>query len=324
MKEFPMQSLLKDVLALAAARHNTLTVATLRANGITSARQRELVASGVLQRICDGVYRFVGGQPSELALCTAACAHHFGLVVAGPTAGRIWGLRRMPNDHLVHVIAPPHSHPISTEWLKPYRTSMLDPSDIVYRNDGVTLTSPPRTALDLARWLPDDALRSVIDQIEHERMGTAATMRRVAGPLNTRGRPWVGRFLAVLDDRAGGLPRASDGESRVVAALRAKGISAVRSQHWLDVPNFGRICLDAAVLDVCWGVEVDIHPEHWTEVGAAHDRDRDLACDAIGWRVSRAAKLSLDRHFAVTIDRLVAVYRQRCREMGAGDAQAAS
>jgi very-short-patch-repair endonuclease len=223
----------------------------------------------------------------------------------------------MPHDHLIHAIAPPRSHPIDVEWLKPYRTLLLDEHDVVRREDGIVVTSPPRTAVDLARFLGDDALRSVIDQIEHESMGRATTMRRVAESMNTPGRPWARRFLAVLDDRAPGLPRASDGESRVVAALRARGIAGLVSQRWLSIPNWGRVCLDAAVDDIRWGVEVDIHPEHWTEVGAAKDRDRDLACDAIGWRVSRAAKLSLDRQFDATIDRLVAVYRHRRTELAA-------
>jgi very-short-patch-repair endonuclease len=114
-----------------------------------------------------------------------------------------------------------------------------------------------------------------------------------------------------------GEPSPSHGESLVVAALRARGIPGLVSNRWLTLPNWGRVCLDVAVDDVRWRVEVDIHPTHWTEVGAARDRDRDLACDAVGWRVSRAAKLSLDRRFDATIDRLVAVYEQRCRELAA-------
>ena len=144
----------------------------------------------------------------------AACAHPSGLVIAGPTAGRLWGLRRMPKDGLIHVIAPPRSHPASVPWLQPYRTSMLDPADIAHRDaEGIHLTSPSRTAVDLTRWLNDDQLRSVIDQVEHDGMGLASTMRRVGESLDTPGRPWARRFLDVLADRAGGT-RASDGESR--------------------------------------------------------------------------------------------------------------
>ena len=64
---------LKEVLALAAARLNTLPVAVLRANGITASGQRTLVEDGVLERISNGVYRFTGGAADETALCAAAC-----------------------------------------------------------------------------------------------------------------------------------------------------------------------------------------------------------------------------------------------------------
>lgn len=314
-----MSALTRESLAWAATHHNTLSTIVLRSCGVTKAQQHRLVNEGILERITDGVYRFTGSLPTELTLCRAACSHRSGLVVAGPTAGRIWKSRRMPYDHLVHVIAPPASHPITAPWLVPYRTSMLDPGDITYREDGIAVTSPPRTAVDLSRWLSADDLRSVIDQYVHEGKGTAATMRRIAEQLNTRGRPWARRFLDVLDDRAAGRPPESHGESLVLAELRARGLADVQAQRWLDLPGWGRIRLDAAVDRIRWGIEIDGHGDHFTEIGGARDRDRDLVCDAIGWRVSRVATLSLNNSFRTSIDRLMAVYHRRCSEF-LGDA----
>jgi very-short-patch-repair endonuclease len=314
-----MNALTREALAWAAGHHNTMSTIVLRSCGVTRAQQRKLITEGILERISDGVYRFTGASADELSLCSAACSHPIGLVVAGPTAGRLWGLRRLPKDDLVHVIAPPATNPISAPWLAPYRTSMLDPGDIVYRDDGIALTSPPRTAVDLCRWLSVDDLRSVIDQIEHEHKGSAATMRRVATMLDTPGRPWARRFLDVLDDRAAGRAPESHGESRVLAALRARGLVDVEPQRWLDLPGWGRIRLDAAVDRIRWGIEIDGHGDHFTELGAARDRDRDLICDAIGWRVSRIATVSLQRAFRTSIDRLMAVYYRRCLEFS-GDA----
>jgi hypothetical protein len=97
----------------------------------------------------------------------------------------------MPYDALVYVIAPPASHPSVEPWLRVYRTAALDPQHIVERPDGIRLTSPPRTALDLTRYLLDKDLRSVIDHVESSGMGTAETMRRVAYDVLSPGRPWV-------------------------------------------------------------------------------------------------------------------------------------
>ena len=101
--------------------------------------------------------------------------------------------------------------------------------------------------------------------------------------------------------------------TRVVAALTGRGI-LVTPQRWLDVPNYGRIRLDACVEAIRWGVEIDGHPRHFTEEGGARDRERDLACDAIGWRVNRVATLSLQRDFGRAIDLLEQAYFRRCRE----------
>ena len=96
----------------------------------------------------------------------------------------------MGRDGLVHVIAPPHSHPIKAPWLRPYRTALLDPADIsVRRSDGIALTSPARTAVDLARWLRADDLRSVIDQIEHALIDKALSR---CGGVKTKAADFLG------------------------------------------------------------------------------------------------------------------------------------
>ena len=77
-----------------------------------------------------------------------------------------------------------------------------------------------------------------------------------------------------------------------------------------------RVRLDASVDRIRWGVEVDVYPSHFTEDGGSKDRERDLACDAIGWRVSRVARPALQRDFNLAIDRLMKVFERRCLEHG--------
>lgn len=315
-----MGALNKEVLAWAAAHHGALTTPILRQYGISDAQRRRLVTDGLLVRLSDGRYQFAGSPIDERGLCVAACAHWRELVVGGPTASRHYGYRKTPHDDLVHTLAPPATTPIRAPWIKHYRTAQLDPADIVYLDDGVRVTSPPRTAVDMTRWLNDDDLRSLIDHVEYLGHTTAATMRGVAEALDTPGRPWARRFMSILDDRAEGGPRASNGESLVVQMLRERGLGDLTTQYRLDLPGFAHpVRLDAAVPRLRWGVEVDGHPDHFSQLGGAYDRERDLACDAIGWRVSRIAKLTLDRDPQRAIERLMAVYRRRSLEVG-GDA----
>src|SRR3954454_25300280 len=311
-----MSALNRPVLEWTASHHGVASTDDLLRLGVSRSQIRQLVEDDILERVLDGAYRFVGSPNDELARCVAASAHPANLVIEGPAAGRLWKCRRMPYDGLVYVIAPPASHPSVEPWLRTYRTAALNPLDIVERPDGIRLTSPPRTALDLTRYLPDRDLRSVIDQIESNGMGTAATMRRVALDVLSPGRPWVKRFLSVLDQRPqSGVPE-SHWESRVVAALMQRGVSDLRPQRWLDVPDWGRVRLDGSVDRLRWGVEIDVFPTHFTEEGGSNDRERDLACDAIGWRVSRVARPSLQRNFDQAIDRLMRVYERRCLDLG--------
>lgn len=309
-----MSALNRPVLEWTANHHTVVSDADLSRLGVSRSQRRGLVGQEVLERVLDGAYRFPGSPNDELARCVAACLRPNGLIVAGPTAGRIWGLRRMPRNGRVHVIAPPASNPSVEPWLKPYRTSLIDPLHVVQRPDGIRLTCPPRTVVDLTRYLSDSDLLSVIDQVESEGMGTSQTMWQVAADLATPGRPWARRFLRVLEQRPQhGVP-ASHWESRVVAALIERGIRDLMPQRSLVVPGWGPIRLDASVDRIRWGVEVDVYPTHFTEEGASRDRERDLACDAIGWRVSRVARPALKRDFNLAIDRLINVYEHRCLE----------
>ena len=306
----------RELVALAARQHSAITDVQLKLLGISSHQRRRLVADGWLEHVLDGTYRLAGHPDLELARCVAACARPGPLVIAGPAAGRLWIYRRMPRDGRIQVIAPPASHPSTAAWLVPYRTSSIDPRDIVQRRDGIRLTSPPRTAVDLMRYLPESDVRSVVDQIIANRQCTAATMWRVAEPLATPGRPWARRFLELLDARPGGGAAESDWESRVCHELVRRGVHSLIWQRWLDVPDWGPIRLDGAVEALHWGVEVDVHPDHFTEEGVDADDARDVACQAIGWCVSRATGRRLSANFDATIDSLVRVYERRCREAG--------
>jgi hypothetical protein len=306
----------RELVALAARQHSAITDAQLKQLGVSSHQRRRLVADGWLEHVLDGTYRLAGHTDLELARCVAACARPGGLVIAGPAAGRLWGYRRMPKDGRIQVIAPRASHPSTEPWLQAYRTTAINPWDVVHRHDGIRVTSPPRTAVDLMRYLPEQHVRSVVDQIIAAGQCTADTMRRVAEPLATPGRPWARRFLDLLDARPGGGAAESDWESQVCHELVRRGVHDLIWQRWLDVPNWGPIRLDGAVEELRWGVEVDVHPDHFTEAGVDADDSRDVACQAIGWCVSRATGLSLSADFTGTIDSLVAVYEQRCREAG--------
>jgi very-short-patch-repair endonuclease len=312
-----MSSLDRRITEWMRDHHATVSIAFLDAAGISSTQRRRLVGDGVLERVVHGGYRFAGVDPDELTRCAALCASRPLLIVAGPTAGRIWGIRRSPNDGQVHVIAPPASQPCSESWVRPYRTALIHADEIVVRADGIRLTSPPRTLIDLARFLPDDALASAIEWALSMRMCTVVTLRRLAERLNTPGRPWVRRFLRVLDSRAAGRPRESDWERRVLDALVKRGVNDLESQVTESLAGFRTVRFDLAIPTIRWVLEVDVHPEHRTVEGQASDHRRDRRGRRVGWAIERVGEVELTTDFDGTMDDLVLSITERRVEVDA-------
>jgi len=275
------------------------------------AERRRLVRAGQLSRVVHGAYRFAAAPDDELARCAAICTSRPALVIAGPTAARLWAMRRAPGDGLVHVIAPPASNPCREAWVRAYRTDSLLPSEVVLRPDGIRLTSPPRTVVDVARYLGDVELASLLEDVLERGMCTATTLRRIAERLVVPRRPWATRVLDLLDARRDDSPAESEWELRVASALRGRGVEGLITQHTVDLPGYGPARFDLAIPTLRWAAEVDVHPSHRSLEGAASDGRRDLAADRAGWTVHRVTELMLTSAFDTTIDELVASIERR-------------
>ena len=70
-----------------------------------------------------------------------------------------------------------------------HRSCALQEIDVVRRDDGIAVTSPPRTAFDAAWDLSRDDLESLIEQGIQRQMFTIPTMWAVARRLREHGRP---------------------------------------------------------------------------------------------------------------------------------------
>jgi very-short-patch-repair endonuclease len=297
--------------------HATISSHALTAAGISTQQRDRLVAAGVLERVLDGAYRFAGATATEMSRCAALCTSRPHLVIAGPTAGRVWQIRRSPRDGLIHVIAPPGSQPCREPWVRPYRTALIRDDEIVVRPDGIRVTSPPRTLLDLTRYVRNEALASAIESALHVGSCTVPTLYRHAERLNTPGRPWVRRFLRILAGRVPGRPRESDWERRVCDGLVQRGVNDLESQVWETLADIGNVRFDLAIPSIRWVLEVDVHPEHRTLEGQARDNRRDRGGRRHGWIVDRVGELELAADFDGTLDDIVATITERRSEVAA-------
>jgi len=308
-----MSALLSEALLLASRQHGAIARTQLDHLGFTEHQVARLVSTNVFVRVLGGAYRVASAPDDSLSRCAAVCLSRPGLVIAGPTAARLHELRRAPRDHRIHVIARPHAQPARAPWLVSYRTAMIASTSISTRADGIRLTTPARTVIDMTRFVGSHDLISMIEQGIDRGSFTSDAIRAVAEGIATPGRPFARQFIEVLDGRFPGGAAGSHWETRVASELEARGVRGLVRQHPLEVPGYGRLRFDLAVPVLRWAVEVDVHPSHTTREGAARDKFRDRCCANVGWQVHRVGEPDLDLHLDNTMGQLVASYRRRHR-----------
>lgn len=138
--------------------------------------------------------------------------------------------------------------------------------------------------IDLSRYLSRAELASAIEFVLATGMCTVATLVRVAQRLNTPGRPWVRRFLAVLAERTGDAVACdSDWELKVVTSLRDRGIGDLQCQVKEHIPSHGLVRFDVAIPAIRWVLEVDVHRNTAPFEGSANDHRRDRRSRRAGW-----------------------------------------
>ena len=164
----------------------------------------------------------------------------------------------------------------------------LRPDEVVVV-DGVRVTSPVRTAFDLARRLPFPDAVAQADALGRRHRFTGRALREMAD-RHPRTR-WVSRVRAVaaaMNRLAESLP-----ESRMRIALAARDVPAPVLQHPVSTPR-GTFRLDLAWPELKLALEYD-GEEHRSITAHGRDLDRDAALDDLGWLVIRVTKAQLDR-----------------------------
>lgn len=305
-----MAHLTTDALAHFERHHGVASLDHLVELGVSRHTVKRLCELGTLEPVLQGAYRLRGSELTELTRCAAVCIAHPDSAIAGPTAGRLWGFRRLPRDQRIHTLSPPHSHPTVAPWVRPYRTAAFHDEDLVRRPDGITVTSRPRTAADLARFLDDTDLRSVIEQAMHDGPHSVEEMRRVAADWMSPRRRWIRRYLMILDRRVDGAAAESHPETELGDALAQAGVRGLVRQYAVDLPEYGRARFDLAVPELCWAIEVDVFPTHAETAGRLADRRRDVAAAQLGWTVSRVPPSGFGDALPATVAGLVARFHQ--------------
>lgn len=294
-----MNDLPRGLLALARDRLGLVTTHDLHRFGLSRRHRRRLVESGFLILVHRGVYRFASHPVTFEQRCLAALLFAPDAVLSGPTAARVWSLRKVATDD-VHILARRTIH--ITE-INAHQTDLLRQEDIT-EHRGLRVLRPARLLCDLAWHLDDAGLESVFEQMLDRRMLTVDTARRAARAFCARGRPGSVRLARVLDSRPAWLrPADSDLEVRLHRALAAAGLVLER-QVTVELDS-GVVAIDLADRQLRFGIEVDHTTWHNGRLDVERDKRRDREMTRRGWTMSRVTDVDVEQRLAETVQQLV-------------------
>lgn len=300
-----MSQLPRDAVRFARNHHGLVTLRTLTASGLSVSTRRRLLTAGQLVPVHQGVYRLASHPPTFEQRCLAACLALPDVVVSGPSAGRLYGLRKCSTDdvHVIsrraNVLAGIHAH----------RTNFLS-AEHINTKAPIRVLRPARLVCDLAVYLSDADLESVIEQVLDRRLTTVSALRRIGGQFMRSGRNGTRRLATVLNARPDWRPpHESDLELRVRRALAARGIDLI-PQFEVELDGGRKVRLDLAEPSIRVGIEIDHATWHGDRLQMQRDKQRDRALMRLGWTIPRVTDEDLTQRFSSTIDELAALVDQ--------------
>lgn len=196
-------------------------------------------------------------------------------VVAGPLAALAFGADCPWED--AEVVLPSHCR-LPPEGLG-VRTDLL-PDDEVAERFGCRITSPVRTAFDLARRPPTTEAVAAVDSLARVGRFSAAHLTTLAGRHpSVRGAVQVRTVLGLMDPRAESLP-----ETRLRVGLLERGVPPGVPQLWVTLRNGDRKRLDLAWPESMVALEYD-GPEHRSITGQNRDAFDRARLEDLGWNI---------------------------------------
>jgi hypothetical protein len=255
-----------------------ISVPQLRAAGLDRTAVAVRVRNARLHPVHRGVYAVGHGaltlhgrfMAAVLACGPAAALSH-------RAAAALWGFLAWDEERYPEVIVPgsaPRRHP----GLGAHRARTLDPDRDVTCRDGIRVTTPARTLLDLADDLPPKGLRRAARQAQAMHWTNVRQLAEVLGRAN--GRRGAARLAALVAD--GPAPTRSEFEDVVLDLILDAGLQRPAINERL-----GGVFPDLRWPDQRLTVECDGAAWHDGRLAREDDAGRQARLEATGERVLR-------------------------------------
>lgn len=270
---------------LASRQNGIVTHAQLRSAGLTPGEIKQLIRAGSLHRLYRGVYAVghlaLGPLAKERAALLACGAR---AVISHRSAAYLWGLSDQPPSATDVTLAGRRCR--QQAGFRRHKLARLDRRDIRTKQ-GIALTSPARTIVDLAAEAGDQELERLIAEARVKgllREGELEAALERAG--SRRG---VARLRALLRSQAGKAMTRSEVERRCRRLLEAAGLPQPLVNRRLAGFEVDFLWPDHRVV-----LEVDTITFHGYHRAFERDRRKTMALEDAGYHVIRVTRRQLE------------------------------
>lgn len=266
------------VARLSARQHGLFTRPQAHTTGATDAMIEHRLATGRWVLVARGLYRLAGVPVTWEQRALAAClVSGPGAVVSHRAAAVLWGVSGFRPGRV--EITVPAGRSSRNALARVHRSGEVSREV----RDGIPVTRPARTIVDLAGVVGGEVLEGAVDDVLCRRL---CRLDELAAPAGRRGSAALGALLDAWNGDA--LP---DGvaEMRVVRGLLAAGLPQPVRQFeiWSGGALVARV--DLAYPERRLAIELDGFRWHAGRGPFCSDRLRRNRIEAAGWRLLEAA-----------------------------------
>lgn len=271
------------ISALATRQHGVLSRSQAISCGASRTVIQRRVSTGRWERVHPGVYRLAGVPQSWRQSLTAACLGASGAVISHRSAAALWAIVGFA-EGLIEITVP-RGVRLRLPGVFVHESASIPRIDrsVV---DGLPVTSPTRTLIDVASVATDELVEEALDDVLRRRLSSISWMRSRLSRLGTKGRPGSALLSALLDERdaARTIPQ-SRFETKALRVFREGKLPRPHCQY--ELRQGGRL---VAILDFAWpalrvAVETDGFQFHTGKRAWRRDLHRGNALTVSGWDV---------------------------------------
>jgi hypothetical protein len=280
---------------LAGRQHGVFSRAQALGLGVTEGEIKWRLKTARWDRIFPRVYRFAGAPVTWRQLASAACLHWgAGSVVSHRAGARLGALDRFKNARVEISVSRKRNRSRSSKVRIHWLAEPI-PEEDVTTIDGIPVTKPARTLLDLASTEPEAVVERCLDDALRRRLVSLPFLERwLADPRRKRHRG-AAVLRRLIEDRATRGVTESPLEARALTLLRKSGLPIPMLQYVVE--EHGRFVarLDLAYPEKRVALEIDGFRFHDTRESFDAERARGNELQAIGWKVLRITSQHLER-----------------------------